>query len=237
MHDVSHLKKMDRIKSEFVHTVSHDLRSPLTAILGYVELIDRVGPVNEMQRNFIKRVQASVQNITRLVDDLVSLGQIEASFDLSRETVRMDQIARFVAEEMVDEFHAMNQTLNLVIPNELPAVLADPLQMRQLVSHLLDNAHKYTPDGGTITLAMEVDTNQLILVVQDTGVGIPSLDLLYVFEKFYRGANVSTETSGTGLGLAIVKSIVESHQGRVWVESPPGGGTRVAVVLPLARQS
>ncbi|HQL40071.1 MAG TPA: ATP-binding protein, partial [Anaerolineaceae bacterium] len=171
------------------------------------------------------------------VDDLVSLGQIEASFDLSRETVRMDQIARFVAEEMVDEFHAMNQTLNLVIPNELPAVLADPLQMRQLVSHLLDNAHKYTPDGGTITLAMEVDTNQLILVVQDTGVGIPSLDLLYVFEKFYRGANVSTETSGTGLGLAIVKSIVESHQGRVWVESPPGGGTRVAVVLPLARQS
>jgi len=237
MHDVSHLKKMDRIKSEFVHTVSHDLRSPLTAILGYVELIDRVGPVNEMQRNFIKRVQASVQNITRLVDDLVSLGQIEASFDLSRETVRMDQIARFVAEEMVDEFHAMNQTLNLVIPNELPVVLADPLQMRQLVSHLLDNAHKYTPDGGTITLAMEVDTNQLILVVQDTGVGIPSLDLLYVFEKFYRGANVSTETSGTGLGLAIVKSIVESHQGRVWVESPPGGGTRVAVVLPLARQS
>ncbi len=236
MHDITNLKKLDRIKTDFVHTVSHDLRSPLTAILGYVELIERAGSVTDLQRDFIRRIQVSVHNITHLVDDLLDLGRIESGFDLRKENVRLDQIIRYAAEGLKKQLAEKGHHLQINIPEEIPAILANPVQMRQMFDHLLENAVKYTANGGTISVNGRIEQNQVILQFTDTGIGIPAIDLPYIFDKFYRAANASSEMSGTGLGLAIVKSIVENHGGRVWVESTVGKGSTFTIVLPLVMQ-
>jgi two-component system NtrC family sensor kinase len=233
LHDITYLKKLDRIKNEFVSTVSHDLRSPLTAILGYVELIERAGPTTDMQREFIHRVQLNVQNITSLVDDLVNLGRIESDFDSRRESVRIDQLVKLTGDSARRSMEAKRLLLMLELPESMPPLEGNPNQLRQMMEHLFDNAIKYTPAGGCITVRGQVEDHQAILQVIDTGIGISPIDLPYIFDKFYRGSNASSECSGTGLGLAIVKSIVDNHKGRVWVDSTPGQGSTFTVVLPL----
>ncbi len=233
MHDITNLKKLDRIKSDFVSTVSHDLRSPLTAILGYVELIERVGPVSDTQRDYIRRVQSSVHNITGLVDDLLDLGRIEAGFDARKESIQLDPILRYIADNFLIQAEAKKQRLVLEIPQRIPLVLANPIQIRTLLENLMDNAIKYTFPEGKITLRVLPTQKQIILQVIDTGAGIPAIDLPYVFDKFYRASNTDTAVSGTGLGLAIVKSIVENHNGRIWVDSTVDVGSTFTVVLPV----
>lgn len=234
LNDITSLKKLDQIKSDFVHTVSHDLRSPLTAILGYVELIERAGTVNDLQRDFIHRVQVSVHNITSLVDDLLDLGRIEAGFDTRKELVQMDQIIHYSADGLRKQLAEKGHHLQIALPVNVPPILANAVQMRQMVDNLLDNAIKYTPVGGEISISGIVEQNQIILQVKDNGIGIPALDLPYIFDKFYRAGNAAPEMAGTGLGLSIVRSIVESHQGRVWVESTVGESTTITIVLPLS---
>lgn len=233
MHDITHIKRLDRIKSEFVGTVSHDLRSPLTAILGYVELIDRVGPVNDIQRDFIRRVQSSVHNITALIDDLLNLGRIESGFDIHKEAVELSGIVNYVLEEI--ESRTLNKSLKVEkeLPPAFPQFFGHPGQIRQMVENLVDNAVKYTPDGGKVRVRGWLEGNQILFQVSDTGLGIPALDLPHIFDKFYRAGNVPPTSTGTGLGLAIVRSIVESHHGRIWVDSIPGQGTTFTVVLPV----
>ncbi len=233
MHDITHLKKLDQIKSDFVNTVSHDLRSPLTAILGFSELIERAGPVNATQKDFIHRVQSSVQNITSLVDDLLNLGRIEAGFDTRKENVAFDQIIRYAVDNFRKRVADRGQNLVLDIPPIPSPVFANPIQMRQLVENLLDNAIKFTPAGGLITIRAGVAQNQVVVQFMDTGVGIPAGDLPYIFDKFYRSSS-SGYVPGTGLGLSIVRSIVENHNGRIWVDSTIGIGSTFTVVLPLA---
>jgi two-component system, OmpR family, phosphate regulon sensor histidine kinase PhoR len=231
-HDITYLKKLDKLKSEFVNTVSHDLRSPLTAILGYVDLIERAGPVTDLQRDFIQRVQVSVHNITHLVDELVNLGKIEAGFDTHKENLRLDQIIRFSADSFKKTLGEKGHHLQVQLPEDFPSLFGNPVELRQAVDQLLDNAIKYTPSGGNLLLQGELEESQVILQVKDNGIGIPMQDLPYIFDKFYRASNVTNDVPGTGLGLAIVKSIVENHEGRIWVESKPGEGTTVTVVLP-----
>lgn len=232
-HDITNLKKLDHIKSDFVSTVSHDLRSPLTAILGYIELLDRVGPINDTQREFIRRVQVSVHNITTLVDDLLNLGRIEAGFDVRREVVQLDQLIRLAIDNIRKQAEDKNHQIVLELPAHLPALLANPVQMRQMIDNLLDNAIKYTLPGGKINLRVATAQKQIIMQIQDAGIGIPAVDLPYIFDKFYRASNSGSDITGTGLGLAIVKSIIESHNGRIWVESEVGQGTTFTIVLPL----
>lgn len=232
--DITSLKKLDQIKTDFVHTVSHDLRSPLTAILGYVELIERAGAVNDLQRDFIHRVQVSVHNITSLVDDLLDLGRIEAGFDMRKESIQLDQIIHYSADGLRKKLADRGHHLQINLPSSVPPILANPVQMRQMIDNLLDNALKYTPAGGTINISGHLEKSQVILQIADNGIGIPALDLPYIFDKFYRASNAAPEMTGTGLGLSIVKSIVENHQGRVWVDSNIGDGTTFTVVLPIS---
>ena len=234
MQDITHLKELDRIKSDFVNTVSHDLRSPLTAILGYVELIDRVGTVNEQQREFIRRVQISVHNITSLINDLLDLGRIEAGFDARKEIVPFAGIIHFAVDGLKSRADEKSLELTLDIPEELPQVLGNPVRLRQLLNNLLANAIKYTPNHGKIRIYAHAEGGQIILQISDNGPGIPPADQPYIFDKFYRASNVPNDTPGTGLGLAIVKSIVENHLGRIWVESNIGQGTSFTVVLPTS---
>ena len=236
MHDITNLKKLDRIKSDFVSTVSHDLRSPLTAILGYVELIERAGPVNKLQRDFVHRVQTSVHNITHLVDDVVELGRIESGFDSRKEPVHLEQLIPLVGDLLKKQMDDKHQTLLLEVPEVLPPVFANPVQLRQMVENLLENASTYTHPGGAVTVHATLEDQQIILRFIDNGIGIPQVDLPFIFDKFYRASNANNEMSGIGLGLSIVRSIVEAHQGRIWVESQPDEGSTFTVVLPVIQE-
>lgn len=232
LNDITHLKELDRIKSEFVTTVSHDLRSPLTAILGYVELIERAGEVNDQQKEFIDRVQISVQQITNLVTDLLDLGRIEAGVDSSQESSPISVLARYAVEGLRGNADAKGIDLQVSLPDDLPLVTGDPIRLRQMIGNLLENAIKYSPEGSEVRIEAESEDEQVILRVHDSGPGIPPADQPYLFDKFFRGANVADDSAGTGLGLSIVKSIVDHHDGRIWLDSALGEGTTFTVVLP-----
>jgi two-component system phosphate regulon sensor histidine kinase PhoR len=234
--DITYLKRLDRIKNEFVSTVSHDLRSPLTSIMGYVDLIGRVGPVNDMQRQFMGKVQDSVRNITNLVDDLLTLGRVEAGLDTRREAVTLPDLIQQAWTDLKTPVDKSLFQLIVDIPAELQPLQVNPVQFKSMVQNLLDNALRYSQPGGEIKVLGSQEDGSVVLRFIDQGVGILPQDLPYVFNKFYRGSNVASEISGTGLGLSIAKSVIENHEGRIWVESQPGQGTVVSVMFPLSRK-
>jgi len=232
MQDITYLKELDRLKNDFVHTVSHDLRSPLTAVLGYTELLERVGRLNDQQLEFVRRIQASVQNITTLVNDLLDLGRIEAGFDMRREVVQLDGILQYTLDCLQVQIGERNLHLHVNTAPALPPLRGNPIRLRQMLDNLIGNAIKYTPPGGEVSIAMRTEGDQIIVQVADSGPGIPPADQPRIFDKFYRGSNAPPDVPGSGLGLAIVKSIVDNHQGRIWVESALNKGTTFIIVLP-----
>ena len=232
MQDISYLKQVDRMKSDFVHTVSHDLRSPLTSVLGYTELVGRVGELNEQQNEFLNHIRSSVESITSLVNDLLDLSRLEAGFDTRREVIRIENVLKFAMDTLEGQFRINNLTLLSDIADDLPELRGNPIRLRQLLDNLLGNAAKYSPPGSTIRLILKAEDNLIILSIADEGPGIPQSEQGRIFEKFYRASNVSEQVTGSGLGLAIVKSIVDAHQGRIWVESVVGKGSTFFVVLP-----
>lgn len=232
MQDISYLKELERLKDDFVQTVSHDLRSPLTALLGYAELINRVGPLTEQQQDFLSRIQSSVQHITTLVNDLLDLSRLEAGFDARRETVHIGAVLQYTMDSFENQAHLKEIELNCHAEPDLPALRANPIRIRQLLDNLVGNAIKYTPEHGRVDVRLASAGRQVILEVKDTGPGIPHNEQGHIFEKFYRASNAPEGVQGTGLGLAIVKSIVDSYDGRIWVESTVGKGSSFFVVLP-----
>lgn len=237
MQDVTHLKELDRVKSEFVATVSHDLRTPLTTIQGYVALLERVGPLSHEQQEFVKRVQTSIADVSELTGELLDLGRIETGYDLAMEPVQLGEII----DEAVEVYRPRAQERGQELRWEsraLPAVLGSRHRLGQVMEHLLSNALKYTPDGGWIAVEAMGDGEYVIVRVADNGVGIPVADQPYVFERFYRvESEVTSDVGGTGLGLTIVRSVIEKHGGRVWVESQPGTGSVFTFVLPRMRRA
>lgn len=232
MQDISYLKEIDRLKNDFIHTVSHDLRSPLTSVLGYMELIGRTGPLNESQVEFFGRLQASVHHMTSLVNELLDLGRLEAGFDTRRELVHLGNVLEYSLNVFDSQIKAKRIILAREVAEDLAPLRANPIRIRQMIDNLVGNAIKYTPSGGSVHVGISMQENQIILRVSDSGPGIPPEEQNHVFEKFFRASNRPQDVEGSGLGLAIVKSIVESHQGRVWVESKLGEGSAFIVLLP-----
>lgn len=232
LQEITHLKELDRIKTDFVYTVSHDIRSPLTAIYGFIGLIDRVGPVNHQQGEFIEHIQSSLQHITSLINDLMDLGRVEAGYDLQMEDVNLKDIIKQAMDNLDYQADEKMQEVMLSTPDELPVIPGNPLHLQRMVTNLIENAIKFTPPMGKINVRCRAEACQLILEVSDNGPGIPLADQPHIFDKFYRGSNLARNTSGTGLGLSIVKSIAEKHHGRVWVDSSPQG-TTFSVILPV----
>jgi signal transduction histidine kinase len=154
--------------------------------------------------------------------------------DTAKETTPITVLAKYAVEGL--RATADNAGVGLVtsLPDELPMVTGDPIRLRQMIGNLIENAIKYTPQGGTVTIDAGCEGDQVILRVHDTGLGIPPADQPYLFDKFFRASNIPDDTPGTGLGLSIVKSIVDSHNGRIWVNSRQGEGTTFTIVLPTA---
>jgi PAS domain S-box-containing protein len=237
MQDITYLKEVDRIRTEFVHTVSHDLRSPLTSVIGYAELVDRAGPLNEDQHEFLRRIQDSIQHITSLINDLLDLGRIEAGMDTRREFVQLEGILRYTIEMLQGQIKSKNINVHMDVAPALPALRANPIRLRQVLDNVVGNAIKYSYVNGEIQISIHFEENQIILQVTDQGPGIPATDQPHIFDKFYRATNISPDVEGSGLGLAIVKNIVESHQGRIWVESTVGKGSSFFIVLPVVTEA
>jgi len=233
LQDITHLKELNRLKSEFVATVSHDLRTPLTSIQGYVELLPRVGPLNERQEQFIGRVQVSLRSITDLINNLLDIRRIEAELDMRVEPCDLREIIDRVIGRLRDLAETEGQDLRWERPDALPLVEGHPGRLTQVVDNLVNNAIKYTQEGGLITVSANQDDGHVVVHVCDNGLGIPLEEQPHIFDKFYRvQSETADDVGGTGLGLAIVKAVIEKHGGRIWVESKPGLGSTFSFILP-----
>ena len=236
MQDITNLKEIDRMRSEFINTVSHDLRSPLTSVIGYAELVERAGSLNENQRDFLNRIQDSVQHITALINDLLDLGSIEAGLDNRREYIQLEGILRYTLEMLQGQIKSKHIKVHTEVAPSIPALRANPIRLRQVLDNVVGNAIKYSNAKGEVKISIHSEGEQVIMQVTDHGPGISSADQPHIFDKFYRGSNISSDFEGSGLGLAIVKTIVENHQGRIWLESTLGKGSSFFIVLPIHEQ-
>ncbi len=234
MQDISHLKELDRLKSEFVSTLSHDLRTPLTTIQGYIELLGRVGPLTEIQKDFIGKALHSLNHITALISDLLDIGRIEAGYDLEMQPIRINETIQQAIEAHAVQIAQAELNIYTLIADKPLWVMGNPRRLYQVVENLISNAIKYNKAGGFIKISAQSDDEHLIISIEDNGIGIPLAEQPKIFERFYRVQSQETGgVGGTGLGLAIVKSIIEKHNGRVWVRSYPGKGSTFSFVLPL----
>lgn len=234
MQDVSHLKELNELKTDFVNAVSHDLRSPLAGILIASNLMSQLGDISPAQQDLLQTIGERVRAMSALIDDLLDVGKIEAGIDFELDLCRLPQLISEVVDNLLPQAtHKQIEIITEVAP-DLPYVRANISRLRQVMTNLLHNGIKYTPAGGQVTVkAHALDTEVRIQVI-DTGFGIPAADQPHIFEKFYRvhGDHVQ-DIKGTGLGLAICKSIVERHNGRIWLESTLGQGSNFTVALPL----
>ena len=230
LRDVSERARLERMKSDFVATASHELRSPLTSIKGFVELLARSDALGEREREFVDVILTSTDRLVDLVNDLLDVARLEAGkmevhprlFDLT-ELVR--EMAALIAPRVAEK----GQQLELELPPGLPRALADPGRVRQIVTNLLSNAHLYTGAGGRITVRVEAREGWLRLSVSDTGRGMSQDDVDRAFDRFVRRDDSS---AGTGLGLSIVRSLVDLQGGKIHVDSTPGEGSTFTVELP-----
>jgi PAS domain S-box-containing protein len=234
MRDITSFKELDELKSEFVATVSHDLRAPLTFMRGYTTMLPMVGDLSDKQREYVEKILQGVGQMSELIDDLLDLGRIEAGVGLEREPCHLGAILVEAVDGMRARAAAKGVTLRLEAGEGVAVVSGDAALLRQVVTNLVDNAIKYTPSDGLVTVGLSVHDEQAVIRVVDNGIGIALDDQVRLFEKFYRVKRRDTmDIQGTGLGLAIVKSIVERHHGRVWVDSELGKGSTFHVLLPL----
>ncbi len=231
--DITYLKELDQMKSDFVATVSHDLRSPLTTVRGFADLVPMLGPLTEEQHEALEKIRGAVTQMNDLIEDLLDLGKIEAGVDMPMTPCRMDRVVREAVDTLLPRATLKQHDLKLEVRGEIPPVQGNAGRLRQVVANLVDNAIKYTPAGGTIRVCVSRQDGQVLVSVRDNGYGIASKDQEMLFQKFYRVRTEQTKgIPGTGLGLAIVRSIVEQHGGRIWVESEPGRGSIFTFSLP-----
>ena len=241
LHDVSELRRLETVRRDFVANVSHELRTPLTAIKGYAEtLLGPAGETRETVLRFVQVIDRHSERLGRLIDDLLTLSDLEfGRTPTRRRPIPIGPAIDDVVQILGDRAHQRGVVLDTAVAADTPLVHADGDQLRQVLINLVDNAVKYTPDGGRVTIrsaaADLAGAPGVALTITDTGVGIPSQDLPRLTERFFRVDKArSRELGGTGLGLAIVKHIVQAHGGRLTIASTLGEGTTVTVVLPAA---
>ncbi|MCF6277988.1 MAG: ATP-binding protein [Anaerolineales bacterium] len=235
LRDVTHFKELDTLKSEFVATVSHDLRSPLTLMRGYATMLAMVGEINDQQRGYLDKIVLGVENMSRLVNDLLDIGRIELGVGLKLEETDIVEIIDRITTALKQQAQKKKIALEVQTAPNLPgAIQADPSLLHQALYNLVENAIKYTKDDGEVVIRIYTDRDKAHFEIRDTGIGIKQADLPRLFEKFYRGTHREAhQQRGTGLGLAIVRSVIEKHGGRTWVESVLNKGSVFHVEIPI----
>jgi len=246
LRDISREIEGERAKSEFITSISHELRTPLTAIRGYAEALGggMVGPLSDAQAHFLGIIRDNALRMGSLTENLIAISELEKG-GLKLEYVETDihLAVGDVVNSFRGELEARQLELVLMLDDGLPAIEADPARMRQILDNLISNAVKFTYPGGRITIGArllcdeeEQSLEHCAIWIEDTGIGISPDEQAHIWERFYRPSSpLAVEASGLGVGLSIVKSLVEAHNGRVWLESTPGMGSKFTVLLPVKR--
>jgi two-component system, OmpR family, phosphate regulon sensor histidine kinase PhoR len=236
LHDITELRRLERVRRDFVANVSHEFKTPLTAIQGFAETL-LAGAIDDAQNRgrFLEIILEHARRLARLTDDLLRLSQL----DSDRLELEIDEVS---ATQIVDSCLATAQhraaenglKLSVEIPEQMATVAGDQRRLAEVLQNLLDNARQYTLPGGEIVLSAEAHELEVVFTVADTGIGIPQAEQSRIFERFYRvDAARSREAGGTGLGLAIAKHLIEAQGGRIWVESEIGKGSRFHFSVPI----
>jgi len=240
-HDTTEIRHTEKMRRDFVANVSHELRTPLSAIKGYAEtLLDGALEDKEVAGDFIAVIYKHAQRLSQLVEDLLDLSKLESpDFAPELKPVMLMPLIQRVAGLILDKASENEILLTAVPPeNASVAVMSDDLGLEQVITNLLDNAIKYTPVQGTVTISYHRRDDGFVQVdVTDTGIGIEAKHIPRLFERFYRVDKArSRDMGGTGLGLSIVKHIVQLHGGQIWVESTPGVGSTFSFILPVVKK-
>lgn len=238
LYDVTDQRKMEQVRRDFVANVSHELRTPVTSIRAMAEtLFEAKGEDQEMQNDFLETIIHESERLTALLDDLLQLSHIESGRRLIvPEQINLSEMVRQVVQRLIIPITDKGQQLILEVPEHL-VILADRAALVQILINLVDNARKYSPEGGIITVRAELDLQRVRIRVSDTGIGIPESELERIFERFYRVDKARSRAQrGTGLGLAIVRHLVELHDGWINVQSELGTGSIFTVILPQPKE-
>ncbi len=244
--DITKLKELDRLKRDFVSHVTHELRTPLVAVKQAVTIVldKTAGTINEKQERMLEVVKRNIERLSKFINDILDLQKIEAGkLTVNRQSVDIGNPVNDVVQSLTPWAISRDITLSASVPDDLPDVYADADRVIQILTNLTGNAVKFTPKGGKVIInlippGIKGDTSQpLKLSVIDTGRGIAKDDIDRIFEKFEQaGGREATDVRGSGLGLSIVKSLVEMHDGKIWVESQPGAGSKFTFTLPFYRE-
>ena len=225
LHDITELRRLERVRRDFVANVSHEFRTPLTAIQGFAETL-LAGAIDDAQNRerFLEIILEHARRLARLTDDLLRLSQMDSDrLELEIDEVTVAQIVDSCLATAQHRAAENGQHLSVSVPSQMPNVAGDRRRLAEVLQNLLDNARQYTLPGGEIVLSAEARESEVVFTVSDTGIGIPQADQSRIFERFYRvDAARSREAGGTGLGLAIAKHLIEAQGGRIWVESEIG---------------
>ncbi|WP_440953664.1 PAS domain-containing sensor histidine kinase [Methanococcoides sp. FTZ1] len=230
------LKSLDRMKDEFLSNVSHELKTPLTCIEGYSQILsdESLGSVNDQQKKSVDTIIRNSERLRRLVDSLLYISKMQAgSIEYSFGPVRIAEITDHVVADMLPRIQEKELTIEKKVPADLPSINGDKDKLTDLLVYLVDNSIKFTPAGGRITVTAREEKEKLHITVEDTGIGIPKDLIPNLFQRFYQiDASTRRKYGGTGIGLYISKSIVDAHNGKIRIESEEGAGTTVHVELP-----
>ncbi|MDL2217558.1 hypothetical protein LJC27_02760 [Christensenellaceae bacterium OttesenSCG-928-M15] len=227
------MEKLEQVRSTFVANVTHELKTPLTSIKGYIELLKNGNRDEEMRNGFYDIIDIETDRLHTLIDDILQLSEIEQSKDDPRlMTCVLKEVGEEIATRFLPQAEQHGVELTVLIPDDL-VVKGNKYRLQQLFNNLIDNAIKYNQDGGKVIMRAWHEKKETVVAVSDTGIGIPEGHISHVFERFYRVDKGRSRTlGGTGLGLSIVKHVVQLHGGRIDVESKAGKGTMFTVHLP-----
>jgi two-component system phosphate regulon sensor histidine kinase PhoR len=236
LHDITELRKLERVRRDFVANVSHELKTPLTAIQGFAETL-LAGAIDDPKNRvrFLEIILDHSRRLARLTDDLLRLSKMDADrLDLEVQRLGVTHFVESCVETAQRPAAEKDLRISVNLQERLPDIAADRRRLAEVLQNLLDNAIQYTSPGGQVMLSASADRGEVKFTVSDTGIGIPQADQPRIFERFYRvDAARSREVGGTGLGLAIAKHLVEAHGGRIWVESEVGQGSQFYFTVPI----
>lgn len=231
--DITLYKELEQMKNDFVNTVSHDLKNPISSITLAADFLDKAGELSEEQLKIRDGIAQTAAYMNELVSDLLDLGKIEAGLDMVVEPFNLAALIREAVTTLRTGAEKKEQELAMTVPDEIE-IEGDQRRLKQVLLNIIGNAVKYTPLGGKVQVVATVANSSVVVEVMDGGIGIPAKDLPYIFDKFYRVNSKETRhIKGTGLGLAIAKSVVEAHDGRIWAESVEGEGSTFSFSLPV----
>ncbi|MCK9442478.1 MAG: ATP-binding protein [Methanothrix sp.] len=231
------LKENDEIKSEFISTASHELRTPITVINSYVEMFEggMLGELSGIQREKVAIIRSQIEHMIRLVEDMLDVSRLESkALKINKYLIRVDDIARKALDDLSRLAGLKEQSVSLTVVGALTEVEGDDRRIKQVFNNLLTNAIKYTPKKGKIDVIITDEPEEVCVSIIDNGIGVAKKDQHRIFEKFYTGSgsSLTRESGRMGLGLAIAKGIIEAHEGRIWVTSEIGMGSTFIFTLP-----